>query len=42
MGISMKHGNNKNEPDTTSIGSGPVPNVETEESWALLFKASLA
>ena len=30
MGNSMKHGNNKNEPDTTSIGSGPVPNVETE------------
>ena len=27
-GISIKHGNNKNQPDTPYIGSGPVQRVK--------------
>ena len=31
-GISMKHGNNKNKPDTPSTGNGPIRKVKVEES----------
>ena len=31
-GISIKHGNNKNYPDTPSIGNGPVQKVQIGES----------
>ena len=28
----MKHGNNKNKPDTPSTGNGPIRKVKVEES----------
>ena len=32
LGISIKHDNNKNEPDTPSIGNGLVQRVNVDES----------